>query len=133
MGWEDRITQKLPFTLCLPAVGQGALGIEARSDDRGVQDLVAPINHPDTWAAIIAERAFLRDLQGGCQAPIGAYAQCKDSSLHLEGMVASLDGATLIRLQAEQDRPADPEALGVRLAAEIKEQGGQAILSRIKE
>ncbi|MBM7855575.1 hydroxymethylbilane synthase [Desulfohalotomaculum tongense] len=132
MGWEDHITQYIPYEICLPAVGQGALGIEIREDDREILDMVKSIEHKETCAAITAERALMRKLEGGCQVPIGALGQVKDDTLYLEATVVSLDGAAAVR--AGIDGPVEKaEWLGIELAHRLLEMGADEILEQVRK
>ena len=92
LGWEEKITEYLPVDSFLPAAGQGALAVEARLEDQEIFDLISPVNHLPTWQCITAERAFLRELGGGCRAPIAALATIEGRDLKLDGMIASIDG-----------------------------------------
>ncbi|MBO8127376.1 MAG: hydroxymethylbilane synthase, partial [Firmicutes bacterium] len=99
LGWADRITEFIPFEISLPAVGQGALGVETRAGDQEIIELVQTLHHPATAAAVEAERGFLVHLEGGCQVPIGAHGQVDGDEVILDGLVASLDGSMVIRGQ----------------------------------
>ncbi|MCU0587470.1 MAG: hydroxymethylbilane synthase, partial [Syntrophobacteraceae bacterium] len=92
MGWQDRITDYLQVESFLPAVGQGALGLELRNDDGALRELLAPLHHEETADAVGAERSFLETLEGGCQVPIGGHARMREDRLELTGLVASVDG-----------------------------------------
>ena len=127
MGLEQRITETLPFTTMLPAVGQGALGIECRQEGV-VNDLIAFLRHPESTVAVQGERAFLRRLEGGCQVPIAAYGEVQEGKLHLRGLVARLDGSYIFRAEAEGD---DPETVGEQLAEELLAQGAEEVLQEI--
>lgn len=134
MGWEDRISTTLPADQCIPAVGQGALGIECRRDDEGVRALLALLNDSDTEIAVRAERSFLGTLQGGCQVPIGAYAtivsrDAAEPLLELSGMVGSPDGSVMLK---EIMRGSDPEALGRLVAEALIAGGADRILAEIE-
>jgi hydroxymethylbilane synthase len=131
LGWEDRITEYLETDLCLPAIGQGALGLECREADDPVNTMLARFNHPVTSRCVRAERALLKRLEGGCQVPIAAYAQIRDEErLVLEGIVASVDGTRIIRDGAAGD-PEQPEQLGLELAERLLAQGAGEILREI--
>ncbi len=131
LGLADRITGYFsPEQLC-PAVGQGALAIEIRADDQRMQKVVAPLDHSPTHRAILAERAMLRHLGGGCQVPIAAHATSTSEQLRLVGVVASLDGSETVRASAVG--PAgEPEALGATVARRLLEQGAGSILDSVK-
>jgi hydroxymethylbilane synthase len=122
LGLAGQITQVLPKSLMLPAVGQGALGLEARADDRRTLDALAPLDDPETHAAVLAERALLATLRGGCLAPIGAWARVAEGRLSLSGVVLSLDGAKRLAAEAAGDL-ADAVALGRSVAAELLSRG----------
>ena len=132
LGFGDRITEVLPKSLLLPAVGQGALAIEARADDTEVADCVAFLHDERTAACARAERAFLARVEGGCQVPVGVYATGGEDAgaLHVEAVIASLDGARLYRAETE-GAAADAEALGQELAERLLASGGLAILHEI--
>ncbi len=130
LGLKDKITQYLPIEISLPAVGQGSLGIESRIDDEPVNDLLACLNHFPSAVAVKAERAFLTRLEGGCQVPIGAYAQLVDNKLVLQGLIAQVDGSQLLRSQIEGEI-AEAQQMGVKLAEELLTKGGREILAQI--
>jgi len=131
MGWEDRITEYLDPELCLPAIGQGALGLECRVLDKKVNSMLNRFNHAITSRCVRAERAFLKRLDGGCQVPIAAHAHLRDEErLVLEGLVASVDGSRVIRDGVAGD-PEQPEMLGLDLAELLLAQGADAILREI--
>jgi hydroxymethylbilane synthase len=127
MGLEQRITETLPFTTMLPAVGQGALGIECR-EEGAINELIAFLRHAESTRAVQGERAFLRRLEGGCQVPIAAYGAVERGRILLRGLVARLDGSQLFRAEAEGD---DPGMLGERLAEELLAQGAEEVLREI--
>jgi len=134
LGLADRIHELIDPTISLHAVGQGALGIECREGDATVLGLIQVLEHRPTALRCRAERAFLRELEGGCQVPIGVNT-CFSSpeaggDLMLTGMVASLDGQRLIRDQVSGPQE-DPEALGITLALRLREQGAGSILEEI--
>ncbi|HUU14340.1 MAG TPA: hydroxymethylbilane synthase [Terriglobia bacterium] len=131
LGLADRITEYFsPEQLC-SAVGQGALAIEIRADDQRMQKLVAPLDDSPTHRAVLAERAMLCHLGGGCQVPIAAHATLTSEQLRLVGVVGSLDGSEIVRASAFG--PADePEALGATVARSLLEQGARAILESVK-
>ena len=131
MGWENRITEYLDPEICLPAIGQGALGLECRVSDSPLNPMLTRYNHPATSRCVRAERALLTRLEGGCQVPIAAHAQIRDEErLVLEGLVASIDGRRLIRDGITGD-PDQPEKLGLDLAERLLAQGADAILREI--
>lgn len=134
MGWKDKITSYLPAETCLPAVGQGALAVECRENDEEVLALLALLHDPVTARAVAAERRLLGALNGGCQVPIGAYAVPEDEfaegALTLTGMVASPDGAKLLKASASGTNPL---VLGDEVARRLVEQGADAILAEVRE
>ena len=127
MGLEERVTEYLPPDVMLPAVGQGALGIEC-CQEGAVNDLIAFLNHPESAMAVEGERAFLRRLGGGCQVPIAAYGEIREGELFLQGMVAHLDGSHFFRTEAKGD---DPLAVGEQLADDLLAQGAEEVLEEI--
>jgi hydroxymethylbilane synthase len=130
MGLSHLITQYLEPELMLPAVGQGALGIETRTEDPTTNELVAGLAHLPTMEAVRAERAFLRRLQGGCQVPIGGYATLEGERLALTGMVADLQGRRVIR-RVLQGETRQAEEIGESLAEMVLSAGGAEILAAI--
>jgi hydroxymethylbilane synthase len=130
LGWTEHVTEYLSPAISLPAIGQGALAIEGRSDDAQVRTLVSKLTHAPTWATARAERALLHRLEGGCQVPIAGYAELHGDQLSLDGLIASVDGARIIRDQV-QGPAADADVLGVRLAERLLDQGGDIILREI--
>ncbi|MGG1312421.1 hydroxymethylbilane synthase [Cohnella laeviribosi] len=133
MGWADRITAYVDPEACLPAVGQGALAIECRADDEALLRLLERLNDPRTERAVRAERHFLGRLNGGCQVPIGAYAEAEsgrpDAPVRMTGMVASPDGETLLRASASGR---DPLRLGEQIAQELIARGADRILAEAR-
>ena len=132
LGFGDRIHQIIPSEISLHAVGQGALGIECVEGSPEVLELIKVLEHAPTAARCLAERSFLRELEGGCQVPIGVNTVIDGDTLTLTGMVASLDGKRLIRDQAS-GTTADAEAIGKQLADTLKGQGAGEILKEIFE
>ena len=130
LGFGNRIHQIIPGDISLHAVGQGALGIECVEGKPEVLEIIKVLEHTTTSRRCLAERAFLRELEGGCQVPIGVNSQNSNDELTLTGMVASLDGKRLIRDQANGSA-ADPESIGIELAGKLKQQGAGAILKEI--
>ncbi|MEW6446760.1 MAG: hydroxymethylbilane synthase [Bacillota bacterium] len=131
LGLESCITQRLPYSICLPAVGQGAIGVEIRADDEEVARLIGEINDADSSAEVSAERAFMRRLEGGCQVPIGAVARIIDTELTIEGLVSDIEGRQLFR--SRESGPAiEAEALGVRLAERLLRMGAAEVLRAIR-
>lgn len=131
LGWENRITQVLPLDKMLPAVGQGALGIEIRTDDPETFEIVTKLNHKETEFAVKGERALLRHLEGGCQIPIGAYGRIKGGLFKLDAVIGSLDGKSVVRDSIEGN-PESAEQLGIELAEKLLSKGGKEILDEIK-
>ncbi|WP_080836990.1 hydroxymethylbilane synthase [Cohnella massiliensis] len=134
MGWGERITAYVEPDECLPAVGQGALAIECRGDDEALLNLLSRLNDPRTERAVRAERRFLGRLNGGCQVPIGAFAEAEsdlpDARIRMTGMVASPDGATLLRAEADG---ADPFAVGDDVARQLIGRGADKLLAEARE
>ncbi len=130
LTWSQNITEYLPPLLCLPAIGQGALGIEGRSADQFVRSILAKLDDQETHTTVLAERAFLHRLEGGCQVPIAASATLVDDGLVLDGLVASVDGKTVIRDQIQGTRQ-QAHLLGVQLAERLLARGGDRILQDI--
>lgn len=130
LGWAQEITEYLDPRLCLPAIGQGALGIEGRSNDAFVRSILSRLTHQPTWVAVTAERALLHRLEGGCQVPIAAFATLTRNGVQLEGVVASVDGKTVIR-DVVQGAIAEAEALGTQLAERLLSRGADRILREI--
>jgi len=130
LGLEDRVTEYIPESLMLPAIGQGALSIEIRQDDETVRELIAPLNHRETRLAVDAERAFLARLEGGCQVPIAGMAGVAGEEITLTGMVAEIDGSVLIR-EAGSGPVEKRVELGIELADRLLEKGGKEILQKV--
>ncbi|MDF5714728.1 MAG: hydroxymethylbilane synthase [Rhizonema sp. NSF051] len=130
LGMGDRIHQVLPKEVSLHAVGQGALGIECRSDDLELISLLKVIEHPQTRDRCLAERSFLRELEGGCQVPIGVNTEINGDNLTLTGIVASVDGQKFAK-DTVTGATNDPEEIGKELAQRLRQQGAQEILEEI--
>ncbi len=130
LGMSDRIHQVIPAEISLHAVGQGALGIECRADDTEVLSLLKAIEHVPTRDRALAERAFLRELEGGCQVPIGVNTHLSGDSLTLTGIVASVDGKKLVK-DTVTGAAQDAEQVGIELAQLLRQQGAQEILDEI--
>jgi hydroxymethylbilane synthase len=130
LGLHNRITETLPFAVSLPAIGQGAIGIECRRDDAFINTLIAPLNHDETSVCVRAERAFLKKLEGGCQVPIAAHARLADGRIMMDGLVGSIAGDRLIKGYGEGDAE-HPESLGIRLAEDVLERGAKEILDEV--
>ena len=131
MGLEEHISQVIPFDVMLPAVGQGALGIEVRENDLEVIKTIVFLDDAETRAATAAESAFLEELEGGCQVPIGAAGSVADGKIKLQGFVASLDGTTYFRGD-EEGSADDPAAVGRRLARRLIAEGAADVLAEIR-
>jgi hydroxymethylbilane synthase len=130
LGFTNRVTEYLPVELSLPAIGQGALGIECRLDDGPVMEAIGFLNHTETSQAVRAERALLWRCEGGCQVPIAAYGEVRDGNLKLSGFIASVDGKKSVR--GSISGPADRhEKLGIDLAEKLLAEGGREILSEV--
>jgi hydroxymethylbilane synthase len=143
LGLSDRITEILPFEISLPAIGQGAIGIECRIHDEFIHGLIAPLNHPSTSVCVKAERAFLRRLEGGCQVPIAAHARLEQRAwgqvgmsdselLVIDGLVGSINGDSIIKGHIE-GRPEQAEQFGVLLAEDLLSRGAKEILDEVYE
>ena len=149
LGWAERITEILEPEICLPAIGQGAIGIECRIDDKIINKLVGALDHRETSICVRAERSFLKKLEGGCQVPIAAHARIKHraegkehrakdessrvthhSLLVIDGLVGSVDGKRIVRGHIEGS-PDDYESLGIKLAEDLLSQGAREILSEV--
>jgi len=129
LGWEDRITELLSPEVSLPAIGQGAIGIETRVDDVEINGLIAFFDHRETSLAVRAERGLLKRLEGGCQVPIAAYGTIgrDGQEITLTGLVAGIDGKTIIK-DTMKGPVSDPEGLGATLAESLLEKGAWDIL-----
>ena len=130
LGLAENVTEYIDPGISLPAIGQGALGIECRVDDRELNDLIAFFNHADSRTCVTGERALLRRLEGGCQVPIACYGQMMDGKLHLTGLVGSVDGKRIIKDSIE-GAPDKAEKLGVTLAEKLLTQGADVILREV--
>ncbi|AHC21363.2 MULTISPECIES: hydroxymethylbilane synthase [Paenibacillus] len=129
MGWKERITSYIPEEDCLPAVGQGALGIECRASDEELLALLRLYNDRDTSATVAAERTFLGVLNGGCQVPIGAHAVWAGQEISLTGMVGSPDGEFILKETLQGN---DPQKLGEAVAASLIAKGAEQILAQVR-
>ena len=127
LGFEARIASFLEVGISLPANGQGAVGIECRSDDLVIQQLLAPLEHKETRICVLAERAMNRKLQGGCQVPIGAFAILQQNELWLRGLVGQLDGSEILRSEIK-GQASQAEQLGTQLAEQLLALGADRIL-----
>lgn len=126
----DRIKTRISDTFSLPAGGQGAMGIECRSDDAELIKLLAPLQHQETAYRVIAERAVNKRLNGGCQAPIACFALLEGDELFIRGLVGSTDGKRMVRGEIRGDK-ANAEALGIQLAEQLLADGAQALLDEV--
>lgn len=129
LGLQHLIKAYLPATLSLPAAGQGALAIECREHDDRVLSLIQPLHDQHTAQCVLAERELCRLLEGGCQVPIGAYAERQDHVIHLRGLVANIDGSRMIQSAGSGE---DPIALGKQVADDLLRQGARSILDEFK-
>ena len=130
LGWDQEVTEYLSVDVSLPAIGQGSLGLEGRTDDSWIRDLVAQFEHRPTRIAVTAERALLAGLEGGCQVPIAGYATLLGDTLTLDGLVTSLDGKQYIR-QVVSGPAEEAESIGMRVAEQLLDGGAQPILQEI--
>jgi len=130
LGMEARIRERLDPAVSLPAVGQGAICIECRQEDATTNALLAPLNHSDTQICVTAERSLNAHLEGGCQVPIGGFAELHGDELHLRGMVGEPDGSRLLRAEI-RGPSAQAEQLGAQLAQQLLAQGAKDILDKV--
>ena len=126
----QRITTKLDSAICLPAIGQGAIGIECREDDQAVHDYIGVLNDDDTRVCVLAERAMNHRLEGGCQVPIAGFAQLQGEELWLRGLVGRVDGSELVESERRGARE-DAESIGLDLAEELLSRGADVILKEV--
>ena len=131
LNLADKITEYLDSSVMLPAVGQGALCIELRKDDARTAAAVAGLNHPETRAVVMGERAFLHRLEGGCQVPIAAHGNIKNSTFSLQGLVTNLDGTVIVR-DTLSGPAAESEKIGITLAERLLSMGAEKILDELK-
>jgi hydroxymethylbilane synthase len=130
LGLEERITEIIPTEISLPAIGQGALGIETRLGDKEVEEQIQFLNDKDSWIAVSAERAFLKKLEGGCQVPIAAFARRVGTTFQMDGLVGTIDGKRLVRHHLEG--PIEKaESLAIELAEVLLGKGAREILDEI--
>ena len=130
LGMQARITSFIDVTTSLPASGQGAVGIECRTDDLLVQELLAPLADEETTVCVKAERAMNARLQGGCQVPIGGYAVLENNQIRLTALVGELDGSSIIRAEGKS-AVEKAEELGVQIAEQLLAQGAERILAKV--
>jgi len=132
LGLDSRITQLIPYKVCLPAAGQGSVGVEVRADDKEMRVLTMKIDHYESRCAITAERALLRKLEGGCQVPVGVVGIIENGRLYLEGAVASLDGRQLVR-SSLSGAAGDAAMIGIMLAEKLIQRGAGEILRKTRQ
>lgn len=130
LNMEKYISSVISLDQMLPAVGQGALGIEIKKTNKVADKILKSIHNEETFAAVTAERAFLKALEGGCQVPIGAYAEVRSTGLYIEGFVGTLDGDKILRSKMRGSKK-EAEQLGKNLAEELLNAGAKEILSDI--
>lgn len=130
LGWGSRITEELDYAVSLPAIGQGAVGIECRRDDDFINKLIRPLDHFETSVCVKAERALLKKLEGGCQVPIAGHAKFKNGSVRIDGLVGSVEGSRIIKTTAE-GQPDEAEKLGINIANELLSMGAKEILEDV--
>ena len=130
LDMADRISEFIEPEIMLPGGGQGVVGIESRKEDLPVMNRIFPLDHEETHLALEAERSFLTRLEGGCQVPIGVYATIEGETVHLRGLVGSLDGKQILKAERKGSTE-DPEGIGFQLAGEILEMGADKILKEV--
>jgi hydroxymethylbilane synthase len=131
LGLGERITEYLQTETLLPPAGQGAIAVQARGDDEETLRWVRPLNHPETRARVDAERAFLAELEVGCQAPVGVHAEISEGLLSARAVIISLDGTRALETRA-QGPASEAAALGIRLAEDMRELGGAELLNETR-
>jgi hydroxymethylbilane synthase len=132
LGLADEIAQVLPMTAVLPAVGQGALGLETRHDDQATRQSIRPLNHPATQQAVVAERAMMATLQGGCLAPVAAWGRLEEGQLTLTGRVVAVDGSEKIETTLTA-APAEAVELGHRVAEDLLAAGAARLIEQSRK
>lgn len=130
LGLADNVSEYISEEISIPAIGQGALGIECSIDDKEINELISFFNHYDTSVAVRAERALLKKLEGGCQVPIAGYATVKNGRITLKGLVGSVDGKRIVRDSVEGDTK-DYNSLGTELAERLLSNGAKEILEEV--
>jgi hydroxymethylbilane synthase len=130
LGLEELISHIIPFEQIMPAIGQGALGLEVRRYDERTIDLLDFLNHEPTEVAVRAERSFLKELEGGCQVPIAGLARLDGDAVHLKGMVAELDGSRIVSDEIT-GKKGQAEEIGIRLAGRLLAAGADGILASV--
>jgi hydroxymethylbilane synthase len=131
LGRQAEISDILGTDVMIPAVGQGALCIQIREGDTATEEMLRPLHHEETALAVRAERTLMAELEGGCQVPVGGYAQMVEGKLNLRGVVASVDGGRIVHAE-DTDDPAKPEELGMRVAGRLIAMGAKEILDEIR-
>jgi len=132
LGLESRITERIDNVRCLPAAGQGIIGIQMRDSDTSLKDKLAPLHNQHAFTCLTAERAVTATLEGGCSAPIAAFAQLEGDNLTLVARVIGLDGATLLESK-QSGKASEAQALGNKAAIELNKQGAQQLLSEAEQ
>ncbi len=130
LGWSSRITEIIPDKVSLPAIGQGAIGIECRIRDEFINEIISPLNDHETSLCVRVERAFLKKLEGGCQVPIAAYARLVEGRIVMDGLVGSIAGERIVKGHIEESA-AHTEAIGIALAEDILSKGAREILDEV--
>ncbi len=130
LGFDQRITQRIPTEQSLPAIGQGAIGIECRDNDERVNSLLAPLNHTDTAIRVTAERAFNTRLNGGCQVPIAGYSELQGDNIYMRGLIGYPDGSRIYRAEKTMSIE-DAKTLGIRVAEDLLSQGADQVLKSL--
>jgi len=130
LGFENLISEIIPFEIMLPAIGQGALAVEIRKNDEEVYNIVRNLDHRESRQAISAERSFLRRMHGGCRIPFGAYGFIDNNILTLEGLISNLDGTQIIKRKV-RGKSEEAELVGIKLAEGILNAGGEEILEEL--
>lgn len=131
LGWEEKINEYINTSICIPAVGQGALGIQARKGDMKILELLSKIDDDSTSILVTAERAFLKYVEGSCQIPIGAHAVWEEGQIKLVGIIASPDGKRVIKKESKAVKK-EAEQLGINVAKELLANGAEEILAEVK-
>ena len=132
LGATEHVKQVFERDEMMPAVGQGAIAIEARSNDDEIRKLLNTINDEETLITVKAERALMKELEGGCQVPIGAFAQLDNENIHIDALISSVNGEQIIKDDAQASKE-DPERAGVDVAEKLRAKGAEEILSKIRE
>ncbi len=130
LGLEEKVTEIISTDISLPAIGQGALGIETRQDDHEINEQIRFLNDTDSWIAVSAERSFLKKLEGGCQVPIAAFARTAGATLQIDGLVGTIDGKRILRERVE-GCVEEAELLGTKLAEILLSKGAKEILDEV--